>query len=817
MLKRRGQLGGGPPVWQIPEFSAPCPPAQEPSVFERITKDAICHGFIDSSNSHQGIFVILQNGFVTFRLIIDLEHFTWRLFLRDNEIDSQVAAFSEVPTILSPDNAAMLFSAINACGTCEGLTKFPLIVQDCRRKQTQQLLSRDKETTIGIISNNAIHNFHCKFVFVKTHCGDQVQHCPHCLDSKLQDRLRARECLLRKKWESDASGTDNTTASSRRSFVNLSKESAVARLRALSGQVKAKNTRINTLQTSVLQMQKSLDSESIPVTEDQHVMLKNAIEEDMIALKQLQETSPQKIFWEQQKKYLECKGPQGMRWHPLLIRWGISLFMKSPAVYRNINKSGFIKLPHGKTIQAYLKFTDSEPDLDPEVLSIIAKEFHINENHDSEEQDISVAIVWDEMKIKGGLAVSQGTGKLVGFVQTDKFSSAWDELSTIGDTTTHTEELASHIIVFMVRGLACKVNLPFLWFPCSGFDSTELYGAVWSATGALESIGLKVRAWICDGAAQNRKFFNLHQDPKIMQLGPLYYTVNHFAHDNLERVIYFVCDVPHLVKTARNNLENSHGNLKSRNLMKNGKSISWSHIVSTVEEDMARQLSKLPRLKHEHIRLSPQLRMRVRLAAQVLSSSMSNAIHMRGKPEMAETANFCKMMDRWFDCLNGRYLDHGIKQRKSDLLPYRSVNDPRFDWLEGSFLTWLAEWENEIASLSDMTTTEKKKMMLSVQTSDGLKITTRSFIHLAKDLLSTGKVQFLFPEKLNQDRLEVLFSKLRRSLGDSDNPTVEEVRHRIIALLVSGRHIMAPQNANSVVSQEDDASFLPKRKKQKKK
>ena len=83
---------------------------------------------------------------------------------------------------------------------------------------------------------------------------------------------------------------------------------------------------------------------------------------------------------------------------------------------------------------------------------------------------------------------------------------------------------------------------------------------------------------------------------------------------------------------------------------------------------------------------------------------------------------------------------------------------------------------------------------------------------LAKELLSDSKVQFFLPEKLNQDRLEVLFSKLRQSLGDSDNPTVEEVRHRIIALLVSGRHIMAPQNTNSVVSREEDASFLPKRK-----
>ena len=118
----------------------------------------------------------------------------------------------------------------------------------------------------------------------------------------------------------------------------------------------------------------------------------------------------------------------------------------------------------------------------------------------------------------------------------------------------------------------------------------------------------------------------------------------------------FICDVPHLIKMTRNNLENSHGHLNFQSLMKGDKSISWSHIVSTVEEDMTHSLNPLAKIKEEHIHLSPQLRMRVNLAAQVLSSTMANAIIMRNRPEMSETAVFCKKFDRWFDCLNGRYL-----------------------------------------------------------------------------------------------------------------------------------------------------------------
>ena len=197
--------------------------------------------------------------------------------------------------------------------------------------------------------------------------------------------------------------------------------------------------------------------------------------------------------------------------------------------------------------------------------------------------------------------------------------------------------------------------------------------------------------------------------------------------------------------------------------------------------------------------------MRVKLAAQVLSSSMANAITARGMQDMSETANFCKQLDSWFDCLNGRYIFGGIRKRKPNLQPYYSVEDPRFDWLENSFLGWLKEWELEINSIPDLSKADKNKFILSYQTIEGLKITTKSFVKLTR-------VKYIIPEKLNQDRLEVFFGKLRRSCGDNENPTVQEARHRIIALLVAGRHILAPKSTNSVVEQDAEGVCLPKKK-----
>ena len=54
----------------------------------------------------------------------------------------------------------------------------------------------------------------------------------------------------------------------------------------------------------------------------------------------------------------------------------------------------------------------------------------------------------------------------------------------------------------------------------------------------------------CDGAASNRSFFKLHSDVEDMQHGVVYRTKNIYAPDG--RYVYFLSDVPHLMKTVRN-------------------------------------------------------------------------------------------------------------------------------------------------------------------------------------------------------------------------------------------------------------------------
>ena len=57
---------------------------------------------------------------------------------------------------------------------------------------------------------------------------------------------------------------------------------------------------------------------------------------------------------------------------------------------------------------------------------------------------------------------------------------------------------------------------------------------------------------------------------------------------------------------------------------------------------------------------------------------MSDCFKLMNVEAYQETAKFCLMFDKFFDCLNTRRIGEGKELRKPDLDPYWTVNDTRF-------------------------------------------------------------------------------------------------------------------------------------------
>lgn len=159
------------------------------------------------------------------------------------------------------------------------------------------------------------------------------------------------------------------------------------------------------------------------------------------------------------------------------------------------------------------------------------------------EVDRFVILSWDEIKIKDGLVFDKHNCELIGFTNIGEVNDMLDmvERQCRGEDNL-SSKVSTHMLLFMVRGMFSSLEFPYAHFATRGISADALYPIVWEAVHRLESAGLNVMAFCCDGASPNRKFYKMHGDSSKELV---YKTANPYCK---EREIFFICDVPHLVK-----------------------------------------------------------------------------------------------------------------------------------------------------------------------------------------------------------------------------------------------------------------------------
>ncbi|CAC5412162.1 THAP9 [Mytilus coruscus] len=308
--------------------------------------------------------------------------------------------------------------------------------------------------------------------------------------------------------------------------------------------------------------------------------------------------SVQRLFLEQQCKF-ETFGKNGMRWHPMIIRWCLYMRNKSAKAHDAMRESGFIQLPSARTLFDYSHYTKSALGFQPDVTKMLHEEAKklgmFEENYKN-----YVGLLFDEIRIKEDLVYDKHTGELIGYCDLDSISNQIMNLEKAVNDSKPTQ-VAKFMLVIMVRGITTNLKFPFAGFATNSITADFLYPIFWKAVSILErSVKLKVLFCTCDGASANRKFFQLHKLDNRRE--PVYFTKN--PHDE-NRNLYFISDVPHLLKTARNCLSNSYSHKKTRQLWKREKDISWMHLVRLFEKHCEQDIySPCPKLSRTHIDLT---------------------------------------------------------------------------------------------------------------------------------------------------------------------------------------------------------------------
>lgn len=344
------------------------------------------------------------------------------------------------------------------------------------------------------------------------------------------------------------------------------------------------------------------------------------------------------VFIEQQLAARNAKGNHGITWHPLMIRFALQLkFCAQSSVNASRN---FIRLPSDRLLWDYTHIYDVKPGVQEEFINEIAEKVHAMKY---KYQNYHV-LAFDEVTCKEGLVQRKGTGEIIGYAKLNEVQTELADLrkkleaeaENIPLITTSPPPIARKMLSFMLRGTSSNIQTCVASYPVNSLSKEDLYQYVWEVTGSLEFAGVRVVAFVADGSAVNRSFFQMHPSEEKSYSGLVYKTPNPY---DPNRNIFFIPDPPHALKTTRNCLENS-GRKKSRRMQKNGEVLTWKPIIRLFKWKSEQTIKKLPKLTAASVYLNSYSRMSVPYACKVLSHSVSSQLAELGWPETRELCIF---------------------------------------------------------------------------------------------------------------------------------------------------------------------------------
>ena len=147
-----------------------------------------------------------------------------------------------------------------------------------------------------------------------------------------------------------------------------------------------------------------------------------------------------------------------------------------------------------------------------------------------------------------------------------------------------------------------------------------------------------------------------------------------------------------------------------------------------------------------------------------MSLPASKILSTSGPPDAACAAEFCLLMDTFFDIMNVKNVITHQFERKPNLIPFSSINDPHFSWLRNVLLHYFKDWLHPIEEWQgNFTQKYHQKLFISWQTYGDLNVTVNSIIEGVQFLLQ-HEVNNVLTECFCQDPFQNYFGH-QRSTG----------------------------------------------------
>lgn len=362
-------------------------------------------------------------------------------------------------------------------------------------------------------------------------------------------------------------------------------------------------------------------------------------------------------------------------------------------------------------------------------------------------------ISFDEISLKSNLAYQSNTDELIGLEDYGK-----------GDKT---NSLATSAIVFMARGVVHNWKQPLAYFlvneACSSFKVKE---KLMEIIDIVENIGLHVEAVVSDIGSNFQKCV---REMGVTPENPW------FLHKG--RKIVFLFDTPHIIKAVRNNLIKYDFHV-------DGKVASWKDIEALYNIDSKNSIRCCPKLTTNHLYPNNFQKMKVKLATQVLSHTVSSAMLMATSggllpPSAVGTAELIAQFDKIFDCLNSTSFDSS-----------KIYNHPLSS--ESHHFKFMADMCSLVGRIKVKEPTTGKDVTSSLKCLKALQTTINGMFQVWESVQPS--VKFLCTRRLNQDPLENFFGCIRQQGGNCDTPTTIQFTRAFRKLFYD--NYLTPSNTN---------------------
>ena len=100
------------------------------------------------------------------------------------------------------------------------------------------------------------------------------------------------------------------------------------------------------------------------------------------------------LFWRQQLEAAIKNNLKQMKWHPLMIRWCLSIRLISSSAYEALHNSGLLRLPSQRTLRDYTHIIKPSSGFSNDVDDLVVAEAKLSE---LEEWQKHVVLIFDEI------------------------------------------------------------------------------------------------------------------------------------------------------------------------------------------------------------------------------------------------------------------------------------------------------------------------------------------------------------------------------------------------------------------------------------